>query len=78
MPVCEAVDAPRMHHQWFPDMVKIEGGKQVKDLPDELRTMGHHVTSSYQGDAHTIWIDPKTGKYHGAADKRIDGKAAGY
>ena len=78
MSVCEAVDAPRMHHQWFPDMVKLEGGKQAKDLPDQLRALGHNVSGNYQGDAHTIWIDPKSGKYHGAADKRIDGKAAGY
>ena len=30
-----------------------------------------------QGDAHTIWIDPKTGVRVGAADKRLDGKAVG-
>ena len=40
--------------------------------------MGHNVVGTKQGDAHTIWVDPKTGVYHGAADKRQDGKAAGY
>jgi gamma-glutamyltranspeptidase/glutathione hydrolase len=40
--------------------------------------MGHAVTKARQGDGHTIVIDPKTGTLHGAADKRLDGKAAGY
>jgi hypothetical protein len=34
------------------------------------------VVNKY-GD-HTIWVDPKTGAYHGAADKRINGKVAGF
>jgi gamma-glutamyltranspeptidase/glutathione hydrolase len=77
MPVQDAVAAPRMHHQWFPDAVKFEGVKQHPALVEKLKGMGHVVSSQRQGDAHTIWIDPKTGLYHGAADKRIDGKAVG-
>ena len=38
--------------------------------------MGHVVVGGKQGDAHTIWVDPKTGAYVGAEDRRIDGKAA--
>ncbi len=79
MDVQAAVDAPRLHHQWFPDVVHFEGGKQYPDLVKKLREMGHKVVeSAKQGDAHSIWIDPKSGLYYGAADKRIDGKAAGY
>ena len=77
MPVQEAVDAPRLHHQWFPDAAKFEGVKQYPALVEKLKAMGHTMSGQRQGDAHTIWIDPKTGLYHGAADKRIDGKAAG-
>ena len=44
----------------------------------KLDALGHTVRTHQQGDAHSIWIDPKTGLYHGAADKRINGKAAGY
>ena len=72
------MDAPRLHHQWFPDEAKLE---RIGDYPDaaaRLKGMGHSVSGHVQGDAHTIWVDPKTGTYHGAADKRIDGKAAGY
>jgi gamma-glutamyltranspeptidase / glutathione hydrolase len=78
MDVQAAVDAPRLHHQWFPDVLHFEGVKQYPDLVKRLREMGHKVESTKQGDAHSIWIDPKTGLYYGAADKRIDGKAAGY
>jgi gamma-glutamyltranspeptidase/glutathione hydrolase len=78
MPVCQAVDAPRLHHQWFPDVVRFEGMKEYPELVEKLQVMGHAVAAHRQGDAHTIWIDPKTGRYHGAADKRLDGKAAGY
>jgi len=75
MPVQQAVDAPRLHHQWLPDAVKFEGLKDHADLVAKLKAMGHTVTGHRQGDAHTIWIDPKTGLITGAADKRIDGKA---
>ena len=78
MPVVDAVAAPRLHHQWFPDEVSFEGLNQHPDLVAGLRAMGHKVTGRRQGDAHSIGIDPKTGRYHGAADPRIDGKAAGY
>ena len=40
--------------------------------------MGHKVAGTRQGDAHTIWVDPTTGAYYGAADRRISGKAVGY
>jgi gamma-glutamyltranspeptidase/glutathione hydrolase len=76
-----AVDAPRLHHQWLPDRVKIEAAL-ARDHPDTiaaLRRMGHRVEEEEsQGDAHSIWIDPATGDLVGAADKREDGRAAGY
>ena len=36
------------------------------------------VQATRQGDAHSIWVDPTTGHYWGAEDRRINGKAAGY
>jgi gamma-glutamyltranspeptidase/glutathione hydrolase len=74
-----AVDAPRMHHQWFPDELRIEHVREHPDTVERLKAMGHHVVGERsQGDAHSILIDPATGVYRGAADKRIMGKAAGY
>lgn len=78
MDVQSAVDAPRMHHQWFPDEVRFERSKKVTEAESQLRSMGHRITHNRQGDAHSIAVDPKTGMYQGAADGRIRGGAAGY
>jgi gamma-glutamyltranspeptidase / glutathione hydrolase len=43
-----------------------------------LQAMGHSVRGTRQGDAHSIGLDRKTGKYIGAADHRIDGKVSGF
>ena len=73
-----AVDAPRLHMQWFPDRIMLEGLKQNAPTATKLRAMGHVVGGHKQGDAHSIAIDPATGVYRGVADKRLNGKASGY
>jgi gamma-glutamyltranspeptidase/glutathione hydrolase len=78
MNVREAVDAPRLHHAWFPDEIRFEGFHDHADAVARLRALGHKVRASRQGDAHSIWVDPKTGVFFGAADRRINGKAAGF
>jgi gamma-glutamyltranspeptidase/glutathione hydrolase len=79
MDVQEAVDSPRMHHQWFPDETKYENRPPLNGAVSELGKMGHALKKqATQGDAHSIWVDPQTGTYFGAADRRLVGKAAGY
>ena len=83
LPAREAVDAPRQHQQWFPDSLTLESGlhRDHPELAKALQGLGHTVTArtnNTQGDAHTIWIDPKTGEYHGIADQRREGVAAGW
>jgi gamma-glutamyltranspeptidase/glutathione hydrolase len=78
MDIRSAVDAPRLHHQWFPDEARFEGTWEHKDVVEKLKAMGHSITGSRQGDAHSIYVDPKTSIYYGAEDRRISGKAAGY
>ena len=78
MTPAEAVAAPRVHHQWFPDVALVEPAKDRPELFGKLKGLGHTARPHRQGDAHTIGVDPKTGRYVGAADTRIDGKAAGY
>jgi gamma-glutamyltranspeptidase/glutathione hydrolase len=81
MDVRAAVDAPRCHHQWFPDQLRVEPGlaKSHPETIEALRKMGHVVElEAKQGDAHSIVIDAKAGVYRGAADHRLSGKAVGY
>ena len=65
----EAVAAARTHHQWFPDVLSLEGDWYKATL-DALKEMGHRFkTGGVQGDAHTIVID-EAGTIHGAPDPR--------
>jgi gamma-glutamyltranspeptidase/glutathione hydrolase len=73
-----AVDAPRLHHAWFPNEVRFESMGKYAEAVRRLEAMGHTVRGTRQGDAHSIALDRKTGKYIGAADHRIDGKASGF
>jgi gamma-glutamyltranspeptidase/glutathione hydrolase len=81
-PLREAVDAPRLHHGWFPDEVRVERAlaRNHGKVLDQLRKWGHRVviTSGKQGDAHSIWVDHDRKLYLGVADQRRDGAAAGY
>ncbi len=66
-----AVDAPRTHHQWFPDVLQLEGSSWTEKTRSELAAMGHHLRSiDHQGIANTIVVDPSTGQIHGVADRR--------
>jgi len=78
MNVREAVDAPRMHHQWLPDTVTLEEGAVPQEILDALAAMGHRVTQrGRQGDANSILVDPATGVAYGANDRRSpDSKAS--
>ena len=74
----QAVDAPRMHHQWFPDDVHFEGVSEHETAVSALRAMGHSVIGTSQGDAHTIGTHPRSGRLIGAEDRRINGKVASF
>lgn len=79
--VRQAVDAPRLHHAWFPDNVRFEGAARPEyaQTVEKLKAMGYTFEKSLrQGDAHSIAIDPRSGRYRAAADRRIDGAAAGW
>jgi gamma-glutamyltranspeptidase/glutathione hydrolase len=73
-----AVDAPRLHHAWFPDTASFEGAYEYREAVRRLEAMGHSIRGTRQGDAHSIGLDRKTGKYIGAADHRINGKVSGF
>lgn len=71
MNIQEAVTAPRIHHQWLPDRIRIEDGGVSEYTVEQLEAMGHDVSvGGSQGTAHSIMIDPSTGDRLGAADPR--------
>ncbi len=77
-----AVDAPRFHQQYLPDVVFVEPGFPPKTL-EALKTMGYTIDGGedghYWSDGECIAVDPKTGLIEGGQDKRHSfGKAAGY
>ncbi|MBN1222872.1 MAG: gamma-glutamyltransferase, partial [Candidatus Aminicenantes bacterium] len=82
MPIQEAVDAARMDHEWMPDILNIERSGVGEKKIEALIAMGHTFEKKgalwRQGDAHTILVDPKSGIFYGAADKRTNGVAVGY
>ena len=43
IPLQEAVDAPRYHHQWQPDTLQVEPGALQADVITALEAMGHAV-----------------------------------
>jgi gamma-glutamyltranspeptidase/glutathione hydrolase len=66
----EAVDAPRMHHQWLPDRATMERGAVSPADSARLVQMGHDLRVGGQGDGHSIVVDLATGIAYGANDKR--------
>jgi gamma-glutamyltranspeptidase/glutathione hydrolase len=74
-----AVDAPRTHHPWFPDVLTVEGRTWDRATLEELTRMGHRVRlGRTQGDAHTIVVQPSTGRRLGIPDsRRKTSKASG-
>ncbi|MEM6552384.1 MAG: gamma-glutamyltransferase [Planctomycetota bacterium] len=73
MPLTDAVDGPRLHHQWFPDVLEFEGtdAPAHADAVQQLRAMGHDVKDDgRQGSANSIAIDPETGVFLGVPDWR--------
>jgi gamma-glutamyltranspeptidase/glutathione hydrolase len=77
MNVAAAVDAPRLHHQWLPDEVRVEQGFP-QDVLDELKAKGHRiVTPMGQTSANSIAITANG--LEGGPDPRTRGaEAAGY
>ncbi|HEY5075777.1 MAG TPA: gamma-glutamyltransferase [Pyrinomonadaceae bacterium] len=80
MNIQQAIDAPRIHHQWLPDELVFEPYGLSGDTQNALIARGHKLAKPrYLGDAEGIMIEEKTGMRLGATDpRRSDGLAVGY
>ena len=78
MNVGDAVSAPRMHHQWQPDRLMVEGGGFNPATLEELRKRGHKVVEGDGwGNANAIELT-NDGWLEGSADRRGEGQAKGF
>lgn len=86
MDMQQAIDAPRVHHQWLPDHIFWEGLGMNPDTREKLEAMGHTFrpipgasrAPSEIGDAHGVMIDPATRTRLGASDPRLGGVPVGW
>jgi gamma-glutamyltranspeptidase/glutathione hydrolase len=80
MNIQQAIDFPRIHHQWLPDELVGEPFGLSGDTQKALIARGHKLAKlRYLGDAEGIMIEEKTGMRLGATDpRRSDGQAIGY
>ena len=80
MTMQQAVNAPRFHHQWLPDVILFETTGFDKKITDKVASDGYKthfdsskITSKVEG---ILILD--NGKIEGGADKRGDDKAVGF
>ena len=88
MTVTEAVDAPRIHHQWYPDEIGYERFGLSADTIAPLEAMGHKVVPMDYGNqvaailvgAPAIGAKPLGNEQlYGAIDPRLNlGDVEGY
>ncbi|MCZ2101339.1 MAG: gamma-glutamyltransferase [Chitinophagales bacterium] len=78
MDIHQAIQAPRFHHQWLPDMIYCEADAISPKERKILESIGHSFQDrSPIGRVEGIVVKPN-GKLHGAADHRGDDDVKGY
>ena len=79
MNIQQAASAPRVHHQWRPDVLRVEP-EHPHDVIERLESWGHRVeTGRFRfGFSASLLRDPETGIIWGAVDPRRDSAAVGY
>jgi len=83
MNIREAIEAPRIHHQWLPDSIFYEMGALTVEVKKELTEMGYRfwdtdAETRIIGIAEGILIDQENKIIYGASDPRGGGLAIGY
>lgn len=78
MNVAQAVNAPRVHHQWQPEEIAVEQSGLLEGTSEELQRLGHRLRSVPDlGNAPAILRSPTGRGWTGIADPRKGGAAIG-
>jgi gamma-glutamyltranspeptidase/glutathione hydrolase len=80
MSLRDAIEFPRIHHQYLPDRVDAEPAALVFDVAEKLKAFGHSLNAQLrsQGDVHAVMIEEGSGWRLGWSDGRRGGRALGY
>lgn len=71
----QAVFARRMHHQWLPDELRLEGGAWSESEMQSLRALGHNVRAGGRFcNVQAIFRDPESGVVTAVSDIRGTGR----
>ena len=79
MPLKDAVESSRTHHQWLPDKIFLENRMFSRDIINKLIDLGHNIDYKNSiGEANCIMYDSKSKIFLGVSDSRRNGSAIGY
>jgi gamma-glutamyltranspeptidase/glutathione hydrolase len=80
MSLRDAVEFPRIPHQYQPDRVDAEPAALIYDAAEKLQLFGHTVNPRLrsQGNVHAVMVEDGSGGRLGWSDGRRGGRAVGY